>query len=248
MKKVICSWSGGKDSTLAFYNALKLGYEVVGLLTMISEEYERSSSHGIHYELMFKQAEAIGLPMIQKKVNRNNYEDKFKQGIQQYKSEGIQGIVFGDIELEEHKEWVEEICKDTGVEAIEPLWGKEYTFLFDSFIGNNFKGSVVSAKGDIFNKDWLGRKLNKRLLGNLVRLRNKFSPTDRSNEKENPVGEDLSDFNIMGENGEYHTFVTDGPIFDKEIKLIKTRPVKKEKYNLPHWFLDIQSYKLVQKN
>jgi len=225
-KKVICSWSGGKDSCFACYKAMRLGYEVVGLLTMISEEYKRSSSHGIHYELMYKQAEALGLTMVQKKANENNYEEKFKEGIKEFRDKKIRGVVFGDIELDEHKEWVERICKNVNIKAIEPLWGRNSLELFNSFIKEGFKAIIVSVRGDLFDETWIGRKVDKNLLKGLLELEKKG-------------------LNVMGENGEFHTFVTEGPIFKKKIKFIKTRPVKKQKYNLQHWFLDIQSYELI---
>ncbi|MDP3017861.1 MAG: ATP pyrophosphatase, partial [Deltaproteobacteria bacterium] len=106
--KVISSWSGGKDSCLACYKAMREGYQVEYLLNFISKEYQRCCFHGIEAELLHSQANLVGIPLIQKEVSKDmeEYEIEFKQAVSGVKGNEIAGMVFGDIYLEEHKIWV----------------------------------------------------------------------------------------------------------------------------------------------
>ncbi len=220
---VISSWSGGKDSCLACYKAIKQGYNVKYLLNFISKESKRGCFHGIESRLMQMQADAIGLPLIQKEVSPDmqEYEKEFKTGISELKPEGIRGMVFGDIYLDEHKEWVERVCGDLDITPIEPLWDKPPLSLVEEFIDLGFKAIIVSAQADKFNQDFMGREVDKSFIAELV-SRN-ICP--------------------CGENGEFHTLVVDGPIFKKGIEIIEGRPILKDGF-WKHWFLDIKKYRL----
>ncbi|MBU1853595.1 MAG: diphthine--ammonia ligase, partial [Candidatus Omnitrophica bacterium] len=123
------------------------------------------------------------------------------------------------IYLEEHKSWVERVCKELGIEPIEPLWGTSTVKDVEDFIDLGFKAIVVSCKADIFNKEFIGRYVDRELL------------------------EELKKKNICpcGENGEFHTFVVDGPIFKKRIEIVKSETVLKEGF-WKYWFLDIKEY------
>jgi uncharacterized protein (TIGR00290 family) len=129
-------------------------------------------------------------------------------------------MVFGDVYLEEHRNWVERVCKDLEIVPIEPLWNNPPLKIVEEFIDLGFKAIVVSCKADIFGKDFIGRYLDKDLLQEL-KMRN-ICP--------------------CGENGEFHTFVIDGPIFKKRIEILESEPVLKEGF-WRHWFLDIKTYK-----
>ena len=220
--EVICSWSGGKDSCLACYKAIQQGYQVKYLLNFISKEFKRGCFHGIEAKLLKLQAELIGIPLVQKEVTADmqKYEEEFKAVVSRLKSRGIKGMVFGDIYLDEHKVWVERVCADLGITSIEPLWNESPSNLIEEFVDLGFRAIVVSAQADKFDKDFVGRQVNRELLA------------------------ELKSRNICpcGENGEFHTLVVDGPIFKKSIKILESEPMLKQGF-WKHWFLDIKRYK-----
>ncbi len=214
----ISSWSGGKDSCFACYKAICEGYNVSYLLNFISKEYKRVSFHGTEAKLIQLQAEAIGIPLLQKETTWNGYEQEFKDAVKSLVPNGVTGMVFGDIYLEEHKDWVERVCGELGIEAIEPLWGQDPERGLLDFIDAGFEATIVSAKSALFDDKWMGQKLDREFLSHL---------------KDNNI-------DLCGENGEYHTFVTDGPMFKKKIKITKSQPIARDGY----WFLDTIEYSL----
>jgi uncharacterized protein (TIGR00290 family) len=220
--RLISSWSGGKDSCLACYKAMKSGYQVKYLLNFISNEYKRCCFHGIEADLLSLQADLIGIPLVQKEVSQDMevYEREFKEAVSELKAKGIQGMVFGDIYLEEHKDWVERVCQDLEMIPIEPLWDHSPYDVVEEFIGLGFKAIVVSCKADIFDKDFIGRYLDKDLLQELQ----------------------TREICPCGEKGEFHTLVIDGPIFKRGIEILESSPILKEGF-WTHWFLDIRKYR-----
>ena len=214
----IASWSGGKDGCFACYEAICKDYDISYLVNFISQEYKRVSFHGTEAKLITLQAEAIDIPLLQKETTRNGYEQEFKDAIRSLTPNGINGMVFGDIYLQEHKDWVERVCRGLGIEAIEPLWGKEPEKTLLDFIDRGFEAIIVSAKSNLFNEEWIGRKADREFLRYL---------------KENNI-------DVCGENCEYHTFVTGGPLFKKKIKIDKSRSIMRDGY----WFLDTLEYSL----
>ena len=119
--KVFSSWSGGKESALATYKATSQGHQVLYLVNFISEDGERSRSHGIKAEVLDLQAKAIGIPIVQVKTSWEDYEKNFKKVVEKLKEKGIQGGVFGDMDLEEHREWLERVCGELEIKPILPL-------------------------------------------------------------------------------------------------------------------------------
>jgi diphthine-ammonia ligase len=206
--KVFSSWSGGKECALATYKAISQGQEVLYLLNFISEDGERSRSHGIKASVLALQAEAIGIPLIQIKTSWENYEENFKKVVRKLKDKGIEGGVFGDIDLEEHREWVERVCREVGIKAFLPLWGIEAEELIEELLKLNFKAIVVATR---LEENLPGRVLDKALVRQFSKLGS----------------------HPCGENGEYHTFVTDGPIFRKALKV--TRGERKKRDNVWLW-------------
>lgn len=215
----IASWSGGKDSCLACYRAIKDGYRIQNLVNFISKVSKRCCFHGIEADLIGLQAKLIGIPLIQQEVSPDmqEYEKEFKAAVSAIKN--AQTMVFGDIYLDEHKDWVERVCGDLKIQPLEPLWNNATVDILKEFISVGFKAIVVSAQADKFSKDFVGR------------------PVDNDFIKE------LTSRNICpcGENGEFHTLVIDGPIFKRGIKIRKSEPVLKEGF-WKHWFLDIKEY------
>ena len=216
------SWSGGKDSCLACYKTIKEGHPIRYLLNFISNQYKRCCFHGIEANLIHLQAELIGIPLIQKEVSPDmeKYETEFKAAVSELKKKGIEGMVFGDIYLEEHRDWVERVCHDLDIVPIEPLWNNSSLRTAEEFIDVGFKAIVVSCKADLFGKDFVGRYVDKDFL------------------------QELNNRNICpcGENGEFHTFVIDGPMFKRSIQILESEPVLKEGF-WKHWFLDIKRYR-----
>ncbi|MDD5429070.1 MAG: diphthine--ammonia ligase [Candidatus Omnitrophica bacterium] len=219
--KAISFWSGGKDSCMAFYVARQAGYDMNCLLNFISKESKRGCFHGIDGGLMKLQAERIGVRLVQKEVSPDMamYESEFKEAVNELKKEGLLDMVFGDIYLEEHENWVERVCGELGVRAVEPLWGRDTLNILEEFIGLGFKAVIISCKADIMGKEFLGRIIDRKL------------------------AMELKDMGICpcGEKGEYHTIVVDGPIFAKPIEISEAEPVLKSGF-WKHWFLDIKNY------
>jgi len=210
--KVFSSWSGGKECALATYKAISHGYEVLYLLNFISEDGQRSRSHGTKASVLALQAEAIGIPIVQVKTSWEDYEENFKKVVRELKNQGIEGGVFGDMELEEHREWVERVCSEVGIKAFLPLWGIKAQKLIDELLKLKFKAMVVATRLD---DNLLGKILDKALVRQIEKLGS----------------------HPCGENGEYHTFVTEGPIFKKPLEV--TGGEIKKRDNM--WFWDISA-------
>ena len=214
----ISSWSGGKDSCFAYYQALSEGYDISHLLNFISKEYQRVSFHGTEARLIQLQAESIGIPLLQKETTWDGYEQEFKDAVKSLIPEGVTGMIFGDLYLQEQRDWVERVCRELGIEAVEPLWKQGPEKIPFKFIDAGFEATIVSAKSELIDEKWVGHKVDRKFLSHL---------------KDNNI-------DLCGENGEYHTFVTNGPIFRKRIKLVRSRPIMRDGY----WLLDTLEYSL----
>jgi len=218
--KVFSSWSGGKESCLACYKALSTGFDVSYLLNFISEDGTRSRAHGISSDLIALQAKAIGIPIIQVKSSWGGYEEKFKEAVEELKENGVKGGIFGDIDLPEHREWVDRVCSEVEVASIEPLWGNDPREILKEFVNAGFKAIVIKVKADWFGKEWVGRELNEQFINDLP-----------------------EEIHPCGEHGEYHTFVVDGPLFQRRIDITKSDKKLKD----GSWLLDISEYKMSEK-
>jgi diphthine-ammonia ligase len=214
----ISSWSGGKDSCFAGYLALGQGYKISHLVNFVSQEFNRVSFHGTEARLIQLQSQAIGIPLLQKPTTGDGYEQEFKEAVRSLLPDGIKGMVFGDIFLQEHRDWVERVCNDLGIEAVEPLWNKGSENVLSDFIAAGFEAIVVSARAELIDEEWVGRRVSRDFLQYLK----------------------AKDIDICGENGEYHTLVVNGPLFKRRIEVIETRTIKRDNY----WFLDTIKYRL----
>jgi uncharacterized protein (TIGR00290 family) len=222
MLQVVASWSGGKESCLACYKAIKDGFKVSYLLNIISNE-GKCISHGIPSELIATQSRAVEIPIIQRVATWDTYEREFKTAIHKLKKTGVNAAIFGDIYLQEHKDWVEKICSELQIEPIEPLWGCKSEHILNSFIEEGFEAIVVKVKADLLSEKWLGRVVNENFMNDLRKLEGKVD--------------------FCGELGEYHTLVTDGPLFKRRLKILESKKELKNGY----WFLDISKYELLAK-
>jgi diphthine-ammonia ligase len=219
MTKAISSWSGGKDSSFACYLAQRQGYDVTHLVNFISQEFRRVSFHGTRAHLVARQAQAVGLLLAQYAVPPDMalYERTFKKAATTLKRQGAEAMVFGDIYLDEHRDWVERVCDDIGLVPVLPLWGKDPEELLREFIDAGFEAVVVSAKAEFFTEEWLGRRIDRSFLVDLKQL---------------VKGKDVD---VCGEKGEYHTVVVDGPLFKERLEITRGERVQRDGY----WFLDV---------
>lgn len=204
---------------MALYRALKLDFKVKFLVTMLDSDGLRSRSHGLAKEVLNAQARALGVPIIYGKASWEKYEEEFVKIINHLKSLGVNGGVFGDINIQEHKDWVEKVCSRVGVKAFEPLWDESYEKLINEFISNGFEALIVSVKASLIDKKWVGEPFNQKFIDYL--------------KKQN--------IDLCGERGEFHTLVTYGPIFKWRIKILESR----KKLEDTHWFLEILKFNLV---
>lgn len=196
MKEVIVSWSGGKDSCLSLYYALKQGGIPKRLITMLIENGERSRSHGLSLNLLKKQSESLNIPLDTYATSWEDYETNFIRALKEMKESGIHIGVFGDIDIDDHKKWVKKVCHKTNISAYLPLWKNPRRKIVNEFIDCGFKAIIVAVKDKLLVKELLSRELSKDLIKILEKR-----------------GVDPA-----GENGEYHTMVTGGPIFTNDIE------------------------------
>ena len=215
----LASWSGGKDGCFACYEAMRQGYQVTYLVNFITQGHRRVSFHGTDTKLIQLQSQAIGIPLLQKETTWNRYEQEFKEAVRSLVPKGIKGMVFGDIYLQEHLDWVERVCGDIGIEAVLPLWGRNTKEIVSDFIDSGFEAIIVSAKSKLIGQEWMGRNVDRDFISY------------------------LSERNIdpCGENGEYHTLVVNGPIFKSRIEIEQSKVVQRNS----HWLLDTSQYRLV---
>ena len=222
MQPVFVSWSGGKDSCLAGYRAVASGLKVCYLANTITEDGQHSRSHGLSAEVLRVQAQAIGIPLVQRPTTWDSYEAEFKSLLRTFKEEGIEGGVFGDIDFEEHRQWVERVCQEVGLVPYLPLWGENQDKILREFIGLGFESVVVAAKADLFGEEVLGRKVDL----DFVRYLSELSET--------------KSITPCGEAGEYHTLVLDGPIFKQRLVITEASKVLRDE----HRFFEILSVAL----
>lgn len=198
-EKVLFCWSGGKDSALALYKVLQDNkLEVVALLTTLNEHYKRVSMHGIRENLLDAQAASIGLPLIKmyvKEGTNSEYEKRMAEVLLEYKSIGVTKIIFGDIFLEDLRAYREANLEKVDLVAEFPLWKRDTAELINEFFELNFKTITCCVNDGFLNNASVGVELNKAFVASL------------------PVNVDP-----CGENGEFHTFCYDGPIFKKPIR------------------------------
>jgi uncharacterized protein (TIGR00290 family) len=200
--KVVAAWSGGKDSCFAYCKALKEGLDVASLVTFMRDE-NMSNFHGIRSDLLNAQVKALNKPLVKRITTPSTYEQLFKETLLQLKDHGVEGLVTGDIyEVAGHEErWLERVLSEVGLKPIRPLWQGNTTEIFKEFIAAGFKATVVRTKLPVLGEEWIGRQLNAEFLSDI---------------QKHP------EVDPCGEGGEYHTVVTDGPIFNSSIELTKT--------------------------
>ena len=198
-EKVLVCWSGGKDSALGLHAVREAGQvEVAGLLTTITEDYDRVSMHGIRRSIVESQGRSMGLPLeivrIPKDASHDAYASRMREALEGIKQRGVAAMVFGDLFLADVRKYREERLAEVGMKAIFPLWKRDTTWLAGEFIRLGFKAILTCVDSQKLDGSFAGRFFDEKLLSDL------------------PPGVDP-----CGENGEFHTLVFDGPIFTTPI-------------------------------
>lgn len=214
-KDAFCSWSGGKESALALHRARRSGFNVTHLINMVTEDGAHSRTHGVEAALLSIQAQAIGIPLVQRRTTWNGYEGEFKKALSAFLGQGTDRGIFGDIDMEEHRAWVERVCSECSVCPSLPLWLEKRDHLLSEFISEGFKAVIVAVDRRYLDETWAGREIDREFVSDIKSL-----------------GETVD---ICGEKGEYHSFVYDGPIFERPVLFRKGRVRSNEGY----FFLDI---------
>jgi len=195
IEKVLLTWSGGKDSAMALHELKASGaYEVLALLTTVTEQYDRVSMHGVRTSLLERQAESLGLPVekvyIGADASNEEYEARMRDKLVYYQARGVASVAFGDLFLADVRQYREENLSRVGMKGLFPLWGRHTSEVARSFIGLGFKAVVTCVDSSQLDGAFVGREFDERFLAELP-------PT----------------VDPCGENGEFHTFVYNGPLF-----------------------------------
>lgn len=198
-KKALFNWSSGKDSALALYKILQdPEFEISCLLTSVNQQFQRVSMHGVRVELLQQQAQSIGLPLeimqIPEMPSMDVYEEVMNKTLGKLKEQGVTYSIFGDIFLEDLRKYREEKLAEIGFEGIFPLWKVPTLDLMQEFISLGFKTIVVCVNERYLDKSFVGRIIDQDFINDLP-----------------------EHVDVCGENGEFHTFTFDGPIFSKPI-------------------------------
>lgn len=207
-QKFVASYSGGKDSSLALFQAMQMG-EAIGLIVMLEEHGLKSRSHGMSLEIIHAQAEAIGLPIFSASATWQNYEAQFIHLLQQQKMLGAEVLVTGDIDLLGHAEWNQSVCDKSQLKLCMPLWQKPRLEIIREFIQQGFQSIIVTANLNLGMKvEDLGQTLTREYVEELC----------------------ARGIDPCGEAGEFHTTVIDGPIFKKPLSMCKGDILYHENY------------------
>jgi uncharacterized protein (TIGR00290 family) len=201
--RALVSWSGGKDSSLALHRVLEeRSARVDGLLTTVTDEFERISMHGVRTSLLETQARALGLPLrvarIPRACTNDVYETVSREALARYAAEGGEGVVFGDLFLADVRAYRERLLAPLPLTPSFPLWGEDTRALARRFVALGFRAVLVCVDPKQIDPAFCGRDYDDRLLDEL------------------PPSADP-----CGENGEFHTFVYDGPIFREAVPIAR---------------------------
>ncbi|QJA08908.1 diphthine--ammonia ligase [Romboutsia sp. CE17] len=190
-KKFVISFSGGKDSMLALHRMIKNGYTPVALLTTVKKNEGESWTHGINLDFLNRVSKSLGIDLITVECGVSEYESEFERKLLEAKEKGATICVYGDIDIEHHRQWGVDRCNSVNMNAEFPLWQENREDLVYEFIDNGYKAIIKTINLNNLGEEFLGEILTKDLI-----------------QKIKETGSDA-----CGENGEYHTFVSDGPLF-----------------------------------
>ncbi|MDO6743627.1 diphthine--ammonia ligase [Tenacibaculum soleae] len=216
MKKAYFNWSSGKDSAFALYKILEQKeYQIEKLITNVNKDYQRVSMHGLHENLLEAQAKSVGIPLekieFPADVTMGLYNEKMKKKTDELKQQGFNYGVFGDIFLEDLRKYRDTKLTEVGITGVYPLWKRDTKELLREFLALGFKTITVCVNAKKLGEEFVSRIIDEDFINELP-----------------------DDVDVCGENGEFHTFCFDGPIFKNPIefeigeKLLKSYTLKKD--------------------
>jgi len=193
--KAIMSWSGGKDSAMALYEIQRAGgWEIQGLLTTVTQDYDRVCMHGVRTALLERQAAALGLPLDKVYLDANGSQEAYDAKMQTYlaacRERGIETVIFGDIFLQDVRRYREQNLAQVSMQGVFPLWGQDTKVLAERFLHAGFQAIITCVDLQALAQGFVGRRYDPAFLADL------------------PPQADP-----CGERGEFHSFVYDGPLF-----------------------------------
>jgi diphthine-ammonia ligase len=200
-----CSWSGGKDSCLALHRAAESGAIPRALLTIFTEDETRTRSHGLHRSVVEAQAEALGLELRTVSTSWEDYRQSLVALLEEARQDGMGSVVFGDIDIETHRDWELAVAADAGMKGALPLWGSGRREVLEDWWRQQFEARIVVVRESVMSPNYLGRTLD----------------ADVASELE------AQGIDACGENGEFHTLATGGPLFRHSLKILAGEPVKR---------------------
>lgn len=209
-KLFVMSWSGGKDSALAYYRAVMNGHVPFALFTMFERDGTKSRSHGLPLEVMEAQAERMGLPLVTGQADWSGYEEEFIKQLKGFKSAGIEMGVYGDIDLEDHLEWVVKVSKQADMDVYHPLWQEPRKDLLHELVDEGFKAIITVVDTTRVGPEFLGREFTYELIEELESL----------------------GIDACGEEGEFHTIIIDGPIFVEPVPVKFGKRIEAGQYRM----------------
>ena len=229
--KAVFNWSGGKDSAHALLRAMQSGkYEIVALLTTVNRDTHRSTMHGIPLPLLRAQAARIGIPLHEVALtpagDMADYAEAMRRTAEHFKTLGVTHSIFGDIFLQDVRKYREQKLAPHGIGIAEPLWGKSSSDVMHDFLASGLRTVIVTTMADSLGADAVGREIDPAFIASL------------------PAGVDPN-----GENGEYHTFCYDGPIFRTPVPFRLGTPLRRSyrirlddgsEKSYSYWFADLQ--------
>ncbi len=213
------SWSGGKDSCLALWRSQKADIAITHLITALDETGFKTRSHGVTRELILAQGKSLGMVNEFISATWQDYENYFIEKLKFLSSQGISQMIFGDIDLIAHREWEEKVCSEAGITPLLPLWNENRLDMVHEFLDAGFKARVVCIDGRVLNESFVGREFDYDFITSL------------------PTGVDA-----CGENGEFHTFVYDGPNFKHPVawkSLGKKTYISPKEYGRKTFYFDL---------
>lgn len=214
MSRIFCSWSGGKDSCFALMQAIQTGYTPTVLLNVLNEAGKISRSHGIPSAILSAQAAAMQLPVHLISSSWEEYEKRFINALHELTEQyQVTHAVFGDIDLQAHRDWEEKVCAAAGLIAVLPLWQQNRKVLVEQMLDAGIETMIVSCN-TVMGEAFLGRMLTRELVAELE-----------------TIGVD-----VCGENGEFHTLVLNCPLFSKRIAVIAGKKIQHGDY----WFTELK--------
>jgi len=200
-----CSWSGGKDSCLALHRVASGGAIPRALLTVFTEDETRTRSHGLHRSVVEAQAEALGLELRTVSTSWADYRESLIALLKEARWDGMGSVVFGDIDIEAHRDWELAVARDAGIAGVLPLWGSTRSDVLDDWWRLHFEARIVVVRDGVMSRDYLGRTLDAEVASAL----------------------EAQGVDACGENGEFHTLATNGPLFRHPLKILAGEHVKR---------------------